>query len=593
MFKKLFLLVFFLPVILHAQTTLPDNMYADTIHAPFFYGVTSGDPTPNRVIIWTHITPTDPGAMSEEVNWEMAEDEAFNSMVTSGTFTTNADRDWTVKVDVDGLAANTTYFYRFSNSDSEFSAIGRTRTAPEGAIDEFNIAIASCSSIYSGYFNAYKRISERSELNLVIHLGDYLYDFVDEDEQVRVPDPYPTVPQNLDEWRDRHQYYALDPDFRAAKQQHPWVILWDNHDLKRSNPEAGAQAFWEWTPTRRPDSMDLTRIYRTYSFGDLLDIFMMDFLLHRDKDTLFNGAYSALGAEQYQWLIDQLLQSEAQWKVIGNQKMFGLWSALNVPQGIFPTDGPVYDSTAWDGYGTERMLLMEFLDDNNIENTIVLSGDAHISIASDLALDPLDPANYNPETGEGSIAVEFLPTSISRGNLDELGFGDLEGLAELISQQGNPHQRYIDVIDHGYGKLSITPDSASAQFWYSEILEMTDMEDAGERLVVLDGDNHWRRPETVSAINTITTKNNISVEVFPNPASKEINVSIRSKMSDEVSLNLLDAQGKQLELWEENINLGTNERTSIKKSISHLPAGVYLLFFEGSYGKVIKKIYIQ
>ena len=129
------------------------------------------------------------------------------------------------------------------------------------------------------FFNAYQRIAERDDLDLVIHLGDYIYDFVDEDEQVRVPDPYPTVPENLDEWRDRHQYYLLDPNLRAARQNHPWAQIWDNHDVKRTDFEPGMQAFYDWTPLRQVNEDAPERIYRKLAFGGLVDLMFMDILL--------------------------------------------------------------------------------------------------------------------------------------------------------------------------------------------------------------------------------------------------------------------------------------------------------------------------
>src|SRR5262249_55947299 len=152
-----------------------------------------GDPLPDGVMLWTRVTPASPTPQLT-VQWEISDTPAFATILLRGTASARAEHDFTVRVDVRGLAPAHTYFYRFTDAGGLRSAVGRTRTAPGPHVDQLRFAVASCSSIYSGYFNAYRRIAERADLDLFIHLGDYLYDFVDDQERVRVPEPFPEVP---------------------------------------------------------------------------------------------------------------------------------------------------------------------------------------------------------------------------------------------------------------------------------------------------------------------------------------------------------------------------------------------------------------
>jgi len=156
---------------------LPPNMFGDSIHAPFYFGVTSGDPLANQVIIWSKISTTD---STENVVWEISVYPDFSWLNSTGTYTTDATTDFTIKIDVTGLSPNTNYYYRFRDDQGRNSAIGKTRTAPlaTDAIAHMRFAVVSCTSIYSGFFNGYKRISERNDLDFIMHLGDYIYDWL-------------------------------------------------------------------------------------------------------------------------------------------------------------------------------------------------------------------------------------------------------------------------------------------------------------------------------------------------------------------------------------------------------------------------------
>lgn len=576
-----FLLLLLNVTLLSAQ--LPPNMYGDSVHTPFYHGVASGDPTTESIVIWTRVSPNPGDTAPISGIWKIALDSLLISPVATGSFAAKASQDWTVKIDVGGLAAGTRYFYRFQLSGGAISAIGRTQTASAGITGRLKFAIASCSSIFSGYFNAYRRIGERNDLAGVIHLGDYIYDFVDENEEVRVPLPYPTVPQNLLEWRQRHAYYLLDPDLRYARQQHPWIPIWDNHDLQTGDGEsallASIQAFEEWLPIRIPDTLQPQKIYRRLQFGDLVDILLMDIRLFRNTDTLSSGEYSIIGNEQFDWITENFVISGSRWHIIGSQKMFGGWYTVNIPdfiQAIIPTDGDVFDAGSWDGFPADRSRLLSFLQDNDIDNNIIISGDSHFSMAVDLTTTPFDTTSYNPETGEGAIGVEFLPTSITRGNFDEEGVPAL--LSDIfidISHASNPHHIYNEFTKHGYGLLDISLDSITAQFLYSEILAISAMETLGKQLVVRNGENHWVRP-----LHSSTETNDdvlpILFQLFPNPTRGQLFIGLPSEMRH-ATISLYNAQGVFLQ---QKI---AKSKTHLIFDVALLPVGAYFVVINNGH----------
>jgi len=474
--------------------------------APFRHGVASGDPRPDGIVIWTRLTPeADAGDLP--VDWELALDAGFEQVVAHGTATARAAHDHTVKVDVTGLSAGQDHYYRFRDARGT-SAVGRTRTAPDGPVDALRFAVASCSSLFSGFFNGYARIAERADLDAVIHLGDYIYDFVDPDEQVRIPDPFPVKPQDLAGWRARHALYLQDPDLRQARAMHPWLLIWDNHDVDRgAAPEfAGSvQAFREWNPLRAPETGRPDVIYRRVPFGDLAEVILMDALLFRDRETVpGTDAPSILGSEQFAWLEDVLASSSTAWRVLGSQKLF---STLRVdPRLIELFDGnrrEVFDLGAWDGFPEDRSRVLDLLARFGLGDNVMLSGDSHVSLAFDLVDRPADPADpYDPTTGERSQGVELLPTSISRGNFDEalLGGGVPPEIVfplidSLLAQTLplNPHHRASELTLHGYGLVEVTPDAVAAGIWYTPILERSDQELAGPQLRAERGANRWSR----------------------------------------------------------------------------------------------------
>lgn len=474
---------------------LPVNMFGDSVHAPFYFGVTSGDPLSNQVIIWSKISTT---SSTENIEWELSVYPDFSWINNSGTIITDASSDFTIKIDVTGLSPSTTYYYRFRDDLGRHSAIGKTRTAPlaTDAISHMRFAVVSCTSIYSGFFNGYKRISERNDLDFIMHLGDYIYDFVDPDEEVRVPTPYPNVPSNLQEWRNRHSYYLLDPDLREARRMHPWIVIWDNHDLSNitdSDFGASQQAFYEYLPIRVPQPLDSSKIWRKFSYGALMEVFMIDMYTKKDIDLITPTAYHILGQEQDFWLKNQLSISPARWKIVGNQKMMAGWSVIGLPA-WFPGDGTYLTTSSWDGWDESRDALLLYLKSNNIHNVVFMSGDSHVTLVADLSDDPYDIGNYSGSSGAGAIACEFLPTSMTRGNFDEMGISSsLLPLANSLSNAANPNHVHSEFVSHGYGIIDVTPDTLVAELWYSDILFSTPNEVFNNGFYTLYGTDYWER----------------------------------------------------------------------------------------------------
>ncbi len=594
MFMKLlqFLVLFLCSIEAFAQT-FPENINLDTAHFPFTYGVTSGDPTIDRVIIWTRIESN----QLESVTWQMSKDSLFSSIDQTGTFITDSQRDWTVKVDVENLEAQTNYYYRFISQEGEFSDVGHAKTAPISDYDHSRLAIMSCSSIYSGFFNAYQRIAERKDLDLIIHVGDYIYDFVDADEQVRVPEPFPIDPITLSEWRERHRYYLMDPNLRAARKAHPWIVLWDNHDVdgQAGHEFAPIQAFMEYVPVRLPNPNDSTLIYRKIAYGSLMDIFVTDVLIYKSQDTLSDGTISMIGNAQYDWLTQNLASSTAKWKLLPMQNLMAGWSVQNVPSFVGIGQNGVLDPSNWDGYDGDRDRLLNYISANNIDNVVVLSGDSHVSIVADLTTDPQNNSVYNSQTGQGSVAVEFLPTSVTRGNFDEMGFGWAIGIVTPIMEAENPNHVFMNLVDHGYGLLDIKQDSCVAEFWYSEILNASNTESFERGYIVKDGENHWRRNQTTQATPpktegsvSIFEKENFAFKLYPNPAKKSFVIENDGNFKV-TNVSLFSSDGK----ISRNLKPNSENNTKQSFSLTGIPKGTYQLRITTDKGAFSSKLVVS
>ncbi len=449
----------------------------DASLAPFYHGVASGDPYPNSVVLWTRITP-DMQLPSVVVEWEIAEDKEFTKTVNRDTFTTGPDRDYTVKVIADGLKPGTDYYYRFMGLGGT-SITGHTRTAPANS-PSVALGVVSCSNVEFGYFNAYGALAEE-DVDAVLHLGDYIYEYGaggygDEDFNRKNIPPHEIV--SLQDYRDRYSQYRLDPDLRDAHATHAFINIWDDHEITNNSYVDGAQnhqpdegdyekrkaiarqVYYEWIPIRE----DVTH-YRKFDYGNLMDLFMLDERLEArtvQPDSLEDPQrtrpdHTLLGEQQMSWLKSGISSSDALWKVIGNQVIFSYsdWGRPDFSRNM----------DAWDGYPADQEELNDYLKAHNQGDVVFVTGDTHTAWAFEATNDPFN--DYDPQTGQGAVAVEFGVTSISSGNANER-FPDTMVRAHetgvVNTTAVNPHLRYVNMRDHGYLKLTLNPEEAKAEF---------------------------------------------------------------------------------------------------------------------------------
>ena len=485
---------------------LPLATHGAVIQPVFQHGVASGDPLADRVILWTRVTPPQPRS-SINVSYVVATDPLLTQVVQRGTTKTNPARDNTVKIDAAGLQPGTTYYYRFS-AEGATSPVGRTRTLPVGSAQRLRIAVMSCSNHAYGYFNAYARVAERADLDLIVHLGDYLYEYgPNVYGTTRTPEP-PGEIVTLADYRARHAQYKRDADSQAMLRQHPLVAIWDDHETTNDAWKDGAenhtpgeegdwatrvnaalQAYYEWMPVRVVDPAVRRNNARAFRFGNLLELVMLEErLTARSQQLPFStapgstpfgpgfvqsGAFTdpartLLGDTQEAWLADRLRTTPARWKFLGQGVMFaqlkGVAAANSAGGGVF------LNSDQWDGYQPARNRIYDIINGNasqpGVGNVVVLTGDIHSSWAADLTQDPNNPnvasGGYNPATGAGSRAVEFVGTSVTSPGIDTDTSGGIAGFLRSI----NPHFKYINLNRRGYMLIDVVPERVTCEWWF-------------------------------------------------------------------------------------------------------------------------------
>lgn len=441
---------------------------------PFGHGVMSGDPLHDRVVLWTRITipdrrgwdatrvPDPQGFRSVRVRWRIARDPGLRDVVRRGEVTTSAARDWTVKIDADRLPAATTLYYAFEALGYR-SPVGRTRTAPApGArVATLTLAHVACTSWWQDVFNSYGRIAARTDLDLVTHAGDHVYDGSGGHPASRVWAGQWSWDRDVDNadfttlatCRRRYALYYADPQLVRAHHAAPFAIMADQHDYDPavvdgrttlSTAQAG-QVLFEWTPIRPPLPDGSGRFpaspgpdrqvpvptgraalysYRVLPWGDLADVVLIDVRRFAGRT---GEASQVLGDVQWAWLERTLRASarRARFRVVVNQVNLGQLRAFNVPfaaqvSAAFGLDldapqGEIY-TTAWGGAPAERTRLFRFLREHGIVDNVVLSGDSHGFFAQDLVEDPAPPS-YEPLTGGGllgAVGVELVPSTMGR-----------------------------------------------------------------------------------------------------------------------------------------------------------------------------------
>ncbi|MBL4799037.1 MAG: alkaline phosphatase D family protein [Oleispira sp.] len=324
----------------------------------FGHGVASGDPLSDRVIIWSRVTHTEATAQTVPVDWAVATDEAMTTIVASGSVQTNEAIDYTLKVDVDGLSANTTYYYQFTGPLAAVSVTGQTKTLPVGYVEKVKFAVCSCANYPAGFFNVYQAMS-KSDADVVLHLGDYIYEYGEgEYGDARVPAPATEI-TSLADYRTRYSQYRIDEQAQSVHKVKPFICVWDDHEVANDTYKDGAanhndgegdfetrkaaafQAYHEWMPIRTGTDKEI--IYRNFKFGELISLNMMDTRhIARDKPLGFTELLTAaassseeaaaliadpsrrlIGDEQLSWLIQEWTNSTTTWEVLGQQVLMG------------------------------------------------------------------------------------------------------------------------------------------------------------------------------------------------------------------------------------------------------------------------------
>ncbi len=500
----------------------------ESVAVSFEHGVASGDPTQTQVIIWTRVTTA---ASYVDVTWQVASDMEFSNVAQSGVFTTDTGRDFTVKVDVQNLNANSQYYYRFIVGEM-MSEVGQTQTLPEDGVEKVSMAVVSCANYPAGYFHVYREIlnqHEQSPFDVVLHLGDYIYEYgtggyASEDAAALGREPSKGAECiTLDDYRKRYAQYRQDSDLQALHAKLPMIAVWDDHELANDTWKNGAEnhqddegsfidrraaaaaAWTEWLPVRENTFSNML-IYRQFSFGNLVNLMMLDTrLVGRDKPLdyfslsaptmeaiggLVAQSRSAdrelLGTEQLAWLMNEFNTHDAKWNVLGQQV---LMSRMELPSSVMtamfqlftsteekkteallavntaitgyladPSADPIslpYNLDAWDGYYVEREKVYQLAKASS-GNFVCLAGDTHNAWASELK----DVSN-NP------IGVEFATSSVSSPGLEEYLALDPVAIAQM--EYTLPHLvselKWADIKQRGFMRVTFTAEAAQST-WY-------------------------------------------------------------------------------------------------------------------------------
>lgn len=487
-----------------AQALAGSTAHAAEAAPAFLHGVASGDPLPDGILLWTRVTVTPdavPGSglgPDTEVTWEVAEDKGFSRTVATGRTTATAAADHTVKADVRGLRPATAYFYRFT-AGGTVSATGRTRTTPEyGATTPgVRFGVVSCANWEAGYFSAYRHLAARTDLDAVLHLGDYIYEYA----TGGYPEPKYVVRQHepkheitsLSDYRTRHGKYKTDADLQALHGVHPVIAIWDDHEFANDAWSGGAenhtpgaegdwadrvaaakQAYFEWMPVR-PSVAGTT--YRRLRFGNLADLHLLDLRSFRSQQVKVGSGKvddperTITGRAQLDWLKAGLASSDATWKLVGTSVMISPVAFGALPAHIMaplaellglPGGGLAINVDQWDGYTDDRKELLGHLTQKNIKNTVFLTGDIHMAWANDV---PVTAATY---PFSQSAATEFVVTSVTSDNLDEMlhvAPQTLSLVAGTAIKAANRHVKWVDMDSHGYGVLDVTAERSQMDYY--------------------------------------------------------------------------------------------------------------------------------
>ena len=448
---------------------------------PFALGVASGRPRADSMVLWTRLLFSDEdralGTEALRVQVEVFADAALKRRVQQATVVTDDTRAHSVHWHVQRLQPSTDYWYRFRQGDA-FSAVGHTRTAPamNAEVRQLRIALASCQHYEQGQFVAHQEIAQQA-LDFVLFMGDYIYE--SSNPQYAVRKHHGEEPKSLAQYRARYEQYKRDPMLQAAHAAHPWVLMWDDHevvndyandqDRQFTDPQqmlkrraAAYQAYFEHQPlllgpdANEPASM---RLYDQLSWGRLADLWTLDCRQYRSAqacrdpvrgggrmvmqcDELSDPSRTMLGHTQEGWLTERLRQSTRPWKLVAQATQI---SSTSVPA----PSGRAYWNDAWDGYPEARKRLLQTVVDAKLQNVVTLGGDVHCNVAASLRLEPNTPPSP-------VVASEFVTTSIT-----SRGLGDKP--AALI-RDSNADLLHFRSDERGYSLITVTPTDVRCDF---------------------------------------------------------------------------------------------------------------------------------
>jgi len=526
---------------------------SDAPTAEFKYGVASGDPLADRVMLWTHAKIAD-STTAVGLTWQVASDAAFASVLRSGRVETSEATSFTAKVDVTGLAAGATYFYRFLDEAGTSSTVGTTRTLTAANASQVKFALFSCALYSEGFFNTYDAAA-KSDAQFAIHLGDYIYEYGAEATKFgntdavalgRVTSPATDI-VTLADYRARYARYRSDANLQALHARMPWITVWDDHEFANNAYVNGAEnhkpatqgdwntrkaiaarAYHEWMPIRTPDAANLLKIYRSFDFGKLFTLHMLDTRIDgRDQQydnfgdadggvgryitglrTGTDASRKMISTAQQNWLTSGMAASTATWQFLGNQDIMArMWipgsvlaaqganppnpaavqaavnaylaakatraaagaAALTPTQAglLNPTLNPTlpFNLDSWDGYPSNREAILQTARAQN-KKLVALSGDSHNAWFTNLT------------TLAGvKVGVEFAGSSVTAPGFESAGLGalasSLDGSA-LVPQLGATaigaglglidDLNYADTIRRGYLLMTVTAGAVKGEY---------------------------------------------------------------------------------------------------------------------------------
>lgn len=488
----------------------------------FTHNVASGEPGPNSMLLWTRYVPASGGDVVR-LDAEVALDPDFAKVVSGGSVRTGPYRDWTVKITVDGLKPGTVYWYRFIAPDGSKSPVGRTKTLPVGNTARFGLGLFSCSNLPVGWFNAYGHAAARSDLDLWMHVGDYIYEYGMRSHQDRIAERMLEPDREIltiADYRLRFACYRADPDLQRLHQMAPMVALWDDHESANDSWEGGAQNHQpgkegDWS-LRRAAAMQVYREWmpvseepwKAYQLGTLATLYRTESrLLGRTQPADINAAFRAenpdaalkalrdgtwkdpsatmLGWDQESWLAHELKVNarSTAWQLIGMATITGRtvmpegaidWLRADASERVvnsFKNDiraaknGLPMWMDRWDGYPAARSRMLKAAQQADAD-LIMLSGDSHNAWAYALA------------EGGQPAGVEFAGHSVTSGGMENSFSADPKIVAQGFIA-ANPEMRWADTSRRGYMMIQITPQRVTGEWLFMRTIKARDTTLAG------------------------------------------------------------------------------------------------------------------